>query len=373
MPHPRTAKIRVSEHILPIPFFAYLILLVASPTSTHAQSDETIDDLLRIGQELWEEHAPPELQDQYRLPTMDEIETFLADFESDLVDGNVQRLAAYAPQARIALSALRQFQGGDSLADWLEPRIDYLEAAEAIVSQPPAPAAPERPAPPPLEPQYTQAYWMNTLATRPMPEKAKRYMPVFKKAFQNKGLPPELAWLSEVESSLNLQARSPVGAYGPFQFMPATAKRFGLKIGSPDERADPRKSAEAAASYLSILYKQFNSWPLALAAYNAGEGRVGRALEAANVETFDEVAAHLPTETRMYVPKVLATISARESIDATTLPGIATTHLNTLSGERVNESLASSSAGNPSVSLKKLRNGYNFKRASALAKGNRFR
>lgn len=329
------APTRLARLFLAVPI-ASLALLAAVPASTHAQSEQSLDELLRIGQELWEEHAPPEIKDQYRLPTMEEIEAFLADFESDLAEGSVQRLAAYGPQARIALSALRQFQGGDSLADWLEPRIDYLEAAEAIASQPPVPATPEQPLPTPIHPQYTQAYWLEALATRPMPVKAKRYMPVFKKSFRDKGLPPELAWLSEVESSLNLQARSPVGAYGPFQFMPATAERFGLKIGSPDERADPRKSSAAAASYLSILYKQFNSWPLALAAYNAGEGRVGRALQANKVETFEEVAAHLPTETRMYVPKVLATISARESIDATALPGIASATRKTFGPERLN-------------------------------------
>lgn len=287
-------------------------------------SDETVEELLRIGQGIWEDYAPPELQEEYRLPTMEEIEEFLRAFESDLEQGNVQQLAAYAPQARIALTALRQFQGGDSLADWLEPRIDYLEAAQMVVSRPPAPKPnPEQPKAPPLAPQYTQSYWLEKMASRPMPEKAKRYMPVFKKAFREKGVPAELAWLSEVESSLNLHARSPVGAYGPFQFMPPTAERFGLKVGSPDERADPRKSATAAATYLSILYKQFQSWPLAIAAYNAGEGRVGRTLEAAKATTFEEIALKLPAETRMYVPKVLATVSARESIDASQLPGLA--------------------------------------------------
>lgn len=299
---------------------ALIAILWCCSISLTAQDDETVEDLLRIGQEIWEEYAPPELQEEYRLPTMEEIEAFLAAFEADLAEGNVQHLAAYAPEARIALSALRQFQGGDSLADWLEPRIDYLEAAEAIVSQPPPPKQPEAPSP---APQYTQSYWLEILASRPMPDKAKRYMPVFKKAFRSKGVPPELAWLAEVESSLNLQARSPVGAYGPFQFMPATAERFGLKIGSPDERTNPIKSAEAAASYLSILYKQFNSWPLAIAAYNAGEGRVGRALERTKSRSFEEVAPQLPAETRMYVPKVLATVATRESIDPATLPGIA--------------------------------------------------
>ena len=144
-------------------------------------------------------------------------------------------------------------------------------------------------------------------------------MPQFKEAFASKGIPSELAWISEVESSIRLEARSPAGAYGPFQFMPATAKRFGLKVGPVDERADPQKSAEAAATYLKILHNRFQSWPLALAAYNAGEGRVGRALKKHGATSFGEVAPYLPAETRMFVPKTLATIATRESVDPSSL------------------------------------------------------
>ncbi len=311
--------------------FTFISCLLTSITS--GQNDEsnnsiTLADLLEAGQTLWEENAPAELQEQYRFPTIEEVETFLGDIEADLAEGNIQRLAAYAPQAKLALLALRNIEGGEPLADWLEPRLDFLIAAQGAQPQPPEvsppPSQPKAPSPPKIvvAPQYTQAFWEQKLAPRPTPPKAKRYMPVFKKAFAAKGVPPELAWLAEVESSLNLKARSPVGAYGPFQFMPATAKRFGLHTGFPDDRSHPRKSAEAAASYLAILYQQFQSWPLALAAYNAGEGRVARALKDAGTSNFDAVSAKLPAETRMYVPKVLATIALRESIDPTQLPGL---------------------------------------------------
>jgi len=87
-----------------------------------------------------------------------------------------------------------------------------------------------------------------------------------------------------------------------------------LQTFLPDERADPEKSARAAAQYLRYLYGRFRDWPLALAAYNAGEGRVGRTLQAEKAATFAAIAEALPAETRMYVPKVLATIEVRAGV-----------------------------------------------------------
>ncbi len=144
--------------------------------------------------------------------------------------------------------------------------------------------------------------------------------PSLKAIFEEEGIPPELIWLAEVESSFNPAARSPVGATGLFQFMPATAERFGMKVAPRDDRLDPHKSARAAAQYLRFLHGRFDSWPLALAAYNAGEGRVGRVLKQHNGTSFEDIAVHLPSETQMYVPKVLATVALREGIDPTTLP-----------------------------------------------------
>src|SRR5690606_37921070 len=116
---------------------------------------------------------------------------------------------------------------------------------------------------------------------------------------------------AEVESTFNPVARSPAGARGLFQLMPATARELGLRTFFPDERTDPAKSAQAAARYLRQMHDRFGDWPLALAAYNAGPGRVRRTLEQHGAETFAGIAAHLPAETQMYVPKVLATIEAR--------------------------------------------------------------
>jgi membrane-bound lytic murein transglycosylase D len=136
-------------------------------------------------------------------------------------------------------------------------------------------------------------------------------MPRLRAAFAAEGVPPDLAWVAEVESSLNPEARSPAGARGLFQLMPDTAHNLGLSLFLPDERTDPEKSARAAAHYLKILHDRFGSWPLALAAYNAGEGRVSRLLAERKGADFAGIAAALPAETRMYVPKVCALVAVR--------------------------------------------------------------
>jgi len=139
-------------------------------------------------------------------------------------------------------------------------------------------------------------------------------MPRLRAAFMAEGVPPELAWLAEAESSFNPDARSPVGAKGLFQFMPDTAKAMGLSTLLPDERTNPEKSARAAARYLRALHGRFGNWALALAAYNAGEGRVSRTLAKHGAKSFTAIADALPAETRMYVPKVCALIETRAGV-----------------------------------------------------------
>ena len=139
-------------------------------------------------------------------------------------------------------------------------------------------------------------------------------MPELRAAFAAEGVPPELAWLAEVESSLNPLARNPSGARGLFQLMPETARSLGLSTFLPDERTDPGKSAHAAARDLRALRTRFGSWPLALAAYNAGEGRVQRALTERHAHDFAGIAGALPGGTRMYVPEVCALVAVRTGV-----------------------------------------------------------
>lgn len=125
------------------------------------------------------------------------------------------------------------------------------------------------------------------------------------------GLPKDLLYLSMIESGFNNKAFSRVKASGAWQFMAKTGEKYGLKIDTwLDERRDLIKSTHAAARYLTYLYKKFNNWHLALAAYNGGEGRVQRTIRRAKVKNFWYLAKfnYLKGETRNYVPKILAAL-----------------------------------------------------------------
>ncbi len=133
--------------------------------------------------------------------------------------------------------------------------------------------------------------------------------PTMLRILREEGMPDWLLAVGLVESGYSPQARSPKGALGIWQFMPATGARFGLaQSARGDERQDPEKSTRAAARYLRQLYALFGDWSLALAAYNAGEGRVARVIRTSGVRDFETMAVRglLPSETIEYVPRVYA-------------------------------------------------------------------
>ncbi len=142
-----------------------------------------------------------------------------------------------------------------------------------------------------------------------------RYRPLVETIFTEFHLPSDLVYLSLVESGFNPYAYSRSKATGPWQFMKGTAKVYGLRVDKyVDERRDPIKSTVAAARYLRDLYDLFGAWPLAMAAYNAGEGKVMRALQKARAESFSEISKTrlIRRETKEYVPRFMAaTIIAR--------------------------------------------------------------
>ena len=126
--------------------------------------------------------------------------------------------------------------------------------------------------------------------------------------FKHYGLPVQLKYLAVVESELKTKAVSKVGAVGPWQLMPATARILGLKINSRcDERKNYYKSTRAAARYLRDLHEEFGDWFLVFAAYNGGEGPVYSAMRQSGSKNFWALQHYLPEETREYVKKFIAT------------------------------------------------------------------
>lgn len=142
-----------------------------------------------------------------------------------------------------------------------------------------------------------------------------RYLPIISKIFEEHGIAEELVFLPLIESGFSPYATSRAQAVGIWQFIKGTAQRYGLRVDKfVDERRDPEKSARAAAMYLKDLYEMFGSWDLALAAYNAGEGKIMRIISSKGSKDFWEVISHkkVKKETKEYVPRfVAATLIAK--------------------------------------------------------------
>ena len=331
----------------PRPGLCLLLTLLSGPVAPRAGEERfSIGELYDRGVDVLEQHLPESVRDQYQFIRSSDWMPFWESIQNALASQDLEEMDRLLPYVAQGVDLLRTLPGGEPYADWLQQRLDYFQVADEAVKTVPRPVpvpppppppvqrqrvvVPPRPPPPPPPPPPVskrrqevvsdRGTWERKMARRPAPRNADAVIPGLKKVFREEGVPEQLVWLAEVESSLNPKARSPVGAVGLFQFMPATAQRFGVSTRPVDQRTDPGKSARAAAQYLRVLHKQFNSWPLALAAYNAGEGRVGRLLKQSGGNTFESIEGSIPMETRMYVPKILALISVREGVDGATLP-----------------------------------------------------
>ena len=289
--------------------FAVATGFAAEPPPAPKPAEPSSDEVYELGKSLFDQYAPAEIKEQYEFPSRERWDKFAGRLQQALDNDNLAELAAYEPEAKAVLAALRALPGYEDYADWLAARIDYIEAAKQVTRLPPPPKPGQLA---PDIPYYD--LWLQRIRARPTPARADELMPILRAAFAAEGVPPEVAWLAEVESSLDPSARSPAGAKGLFQLMPVTARALGLSTMLPDERANAEKSAHAAARYLQTLHAKFREWPLAFAAYNAGEGRVRRMLAAHEGSKFADIAALLPSETRMYVPKVCATIAVRTGV-----------------------------------------------------------
>ncbi len=140
-------------------------------------------------------------------------------------------------------------------------------------------------------------------------ERSYRYLPIMQAEMSDRGIPEDLAFVAMIESGFSSHATSDADAVGYWQFIRPTAHRYGLKIyWWLDERRDFSKSTKAAASYLSDLYKMFNSWYLTAAAYNMGEGRMKKIIDQYQTNNFWVLSKKrdFPQETRDYIPKLIA-------------------------------------------------------------------
>jgi membrane-bound lytic murein transglycosylase D len=141
-------------------------------------------------------------------------------------------------------------------------------------------------------------------------ERSGRYIRLAKKIFREEGVPEDIVWLGQVESAWKPRAYSSAAASGLWQFIPSTGSRFGLRQNAwLDERNSFEKATRASARYLKFLANRYKgNWELALGAYNTGEGNVDRAISRAGSADFWQIYPYIASETRNYVPNILATI-----------------------------------------------------------------
>ncbi len=328
-------------HLLP--------LLIILPSAALAQ-EWNLDAAIKVGSDVLDQGLNTFGYEVDRellaaIPQGADLAGFWRNADRLLEGESVTDLAWLRPEVEATLGYLEKWPAASPYADWLRQQLDYFAVAEEVANaeptlphritstnRPPRPMVMPSPAPTSAPPAQvvvrkradtracTAAVWRKRVKDRPKPKGADHLIPLLKTVFREERIPEQLVWLAEVESTLDPLARNPVGAAGLFQFMPPTAQRFGLSTERPDDRLDAEKSARAAATYLRLLHRRFGSWPLALAGYNAGEGRVGKLLARTGGKTFESIADKLPAETQMYVPKLSAILELRERVELSRLP-----------------------------------------------------
>ncbi len=185
---------------------------------------------------------------------------------------------------------------------------------------------------------------------RGMKDWGKPYFDMIDAILIQHGIPKQLKYLAVIESNLKSNAVSWVGAVGPWQFMPATGQRYGLRVTRyNDDRTDYIKSTHAAASMLTDLYAKYGDWLLVIAAYNGGPGNVNKAIKKSGSKDFWKLQYHLPGESMNHVKKFIAThyiMEGEGGITTATTGEIKSNALNAvLNDEEMNSSTAHSITG----------------------------
>lgn len=162
--------------------------------------------------------------------------------------------------------------------------------------------------------RYKMGYFLKVL------KEGHDYIPLLLSMLKEEDVPEIFLFLAMAESNFSPHATSKKKATGLWQFMPATARKFGLRVDEYiDERRDPVKSTRAAIKYLKYLHDEFGKWYLAAMAYNCGEGRVRKAIKKANSDNLkvllDEDEKYIPKQTRYYIKKILAIASVSSNAD----------------------------------------------------------
>lgn len=319
----RLVSVKIRDQFNPMRLATILLLLLLLLDCADAQQTPApFDDLLKSAEQWARDNLDEKVLDALNKSDQERTRILFNELNRRLQNENIYDLGPLKDGATRLVPLLQQSKETQPYAVWLQTHLDYLDAASELKRRmqrpPPRPGAP---APPPASPtpEVQRTVWDKQLEKRPLPPGAQTYVPRLKPILVAGGVPPELIWLAEVESSFNPEARSPVGAAGLFQFMPVTAKSLGLSLSPTDERLNPEKSARAAAKYLRYLYGRFADWRLALAAYNAGETRVANLLTQYKTRSYFTIAPKLPSETQLYVPKIEATLRKRENVALTSL------------------------------------------------------
>ena len=300
-----------------VKFRVAISVLIASGWLVPAQTNEPsldVGDMLDAAQQFAQDNLDPDVVKALQDVDRTKVEDFLKNYQDYLEGDYVLDVAQLKEAAITILPLLDAHEETQPYAAWLRARLDYFDAAEELKTATPPPLPGTNQPPRAANPSFKaeQEIWVKKVSPRPWPAAAKKFVPELKAIFAAEGVPAELVWLAEVESGFDARARSPAGAVGMFQLMPATAKGLGLSLFPFDQRKQPEPAARAAARYLRRLHDQFGDWRLAVAAYDSGEGTVQRLLKRYAATSYERIATHLPAETQMYVPKVEATIQHRE-------------------------------------------------------------